>query len=409
MAEVIVLGAGMVGLSSALALRDRGHAVTVIDRRAAGRETSYGNAGIIQGEAVEPYFLPRDLRTLIRYALGRSNEVTWSLRGLASMAPALAAYYRQSAPRRHARISQVYAQLIQAATEDHAPLIAASGAGNLITRDGYCEIFRTEAELDRATAGLARMERQYGLAPRVLDAAAMAAEEPALTAPVGGAIHWPQAWTCADPGQLTAQYATLFERRGGRVLTGDAGTLRQDGVGWTADTADGRVAASDVVVALGPWAPILLKRFGYRIRMVLKRGYHGHFAAPRALRRPLVDGRNGVVAASMRQGLRIATGAAIVPQDAPADLRQLTRGAAHLGDFLDVGPRIEGTQWHGARPCMPGMLPLVGAAPRHRGMWFNFGHGHQGFTLGPTTARILAAALDGDRGDLARALRPGGI
>ncbi len=409
MPETLVLGAGMVGIATALELQARGHAVTVIDRRAPGRETSFGNAGIIQAEAAEPYAMPRDLPTLLRQILGRSNDLTWSLPGLIRMAPALAAYFRQSAPARHAKTSAVYARLIARATEDHAGLIAAAGADNLISKQGYALIFRDPVALERAAADLDRLHRTYGLEARVLDARAAATEEPGLIAPVAGAILWPQAWNCSDPGGLVGLYADLFRQRGGRIVVGEASTLRQTGAGWAVGGPDGGFNADAAVVALGPWSPQLLRRFGYRVRMVFKRGYHGHYDTDRPLRRPLVDPEHGIVAAPMRQGLRIATGAALVAQDAPPDLRQLQRGAAAISDLVAIGARRDEPQWHGTRPCLPDMLPMAGPAPRHQGLWFHFGHGHQGFTLGPTTARCLADWMAGGQSDLlAAALDPKG-
>jgi D-amino-acid dehydrogenase len=72
-----------------------------------------------------------------------------------------------------------------------------------------------------------------------------------------------------------------------------------------------------------------------------------------------------------------------------------------------LGDPVPDSIWHGHRPCLPDMLPLAGAAPRHRGLWFDFGHGHQGFTLGPTTGRLLAEIMDGREDELTRALSPG--
>lgn len=404
MAEFLVLGAGMIGVSTALALQARGHAVTLADRRAPGRETSFGNAGVIQAEAAEPYALPRDLPTLMSFALGRSNDVSWSLPGVLRMAPALWSYYRHSAPERHRRIARIYTRLTRRATEDHAPLIAAAGADNLITRDGMLLVYRQARDLDAAARDAERMRQSYGVTSRALDTAALRAEEPALTGFPAGAIHMLQSWSCSDPGGLTAAYAELFRARGGRLVEADARTLARERSGWSVEAPEGRIRAEQVVVALGPWSPALLRRFGLRIPMIYKRGYHGHFGAPRALRRPLLDTGCGIVAASMRGGLRLATGAALVSHNAPAEPRQLDRGAAGIADLLETGPRIGEAQWSGTRPCMPDMLPVIGAAPGVPGMWLNFGHGHQGFTLGPISGALLGDAVAGERSDLTEAL-----
>lgn len=82
--------------------------------------------------------------------------------------------------------------------------------------------------------------------------------------------------------------------------------------------------------------------------------------------------------------------------EAPSKPSQLNLAVAAARGLFDLGEAVEATPWRGVRPCMPDMLPVIGPASRHRGLWFNFGHGHQGFTLGPTTAALLAEAMTGE-------------
>ncbi len=112
---------------------------------------------------------------------------------------------------------------------------------------------------------------------RLLDGDELAREEPALEAKLAGAVLWSETWSTSDPLALTESYARLLEKRGGRLVRGDAMSLKQTGTGWTMSTEDGQLTTENVVVALGPWAPDLLAGLGYRIGMVWKRGYHGHF------------------------------------------------------------------------------------------------------------------------------------
>lgn len=406
MAEVLVLGAGMVGVAAALELQTRGHAVVLVDRRGPGEETSFGNAGFVQGEAVEPYAMPRDLRTLAAYAVGRTNDLVYDPSALPRLAPVLWRYFRNSAPARHRQISAVYAQLVQRALADHAPLIEAAGQEPHIRRTGYLQIWRDARGAEAAAAETVRLIREYDVTVTALDGTAVAAAEPALKRPVAGGLLWGDCWTSDDPGALTVAYAELFTRRGGTVLRGEAASLARTGAGWQVDTASGPVGAAQAVIALGPWAPDLLARLGWRVAMLWKRGYHGHFAAPVRLQRPLIDADAGVVLSPMRRGLRIATGAALVARDAPSDPGQLLRGACAASELVEIGTRIAEPQWFGHRPCLPDMLPLVGAVPGEPGLWVDFGHGHQGFTLGPTTARLLADAMAGARTELLAALAP---
>jgi D-amino-acid dehydrogenase len=149
------------------------------------------------------------------------------------------------------------------------------------------------------------------------------------------------------------------------------------------------------VIALGPWAPALTKPLGYRFPLFVKRGYHRHYVVERMPNRPLLDAENGVVLAPMQRGLRLTTGAEFAHHDAPPTPVQLQRAERYARELLRLGAPVESTPWLGARPCVADMRPIVGRAPHHRGLWFNFGHAHQGFTLGPATARLVAELIDG--------------
>lgn len=390
MAEFVVLGAGMVGIGTALALQTRGHNVTVLDRKAPGQETSFGNAGAIQAEAMEPYAMPRDIRTLWAYANGTSNDVRWHFRDLPSVIAPLARYFFHSSPLRHKVASAAFSQLIVRARTDHAPLIEAAGVGNIIHKNGLGEVYRSQAALDVAVPKQEAYAQRYDLAMRVLSKPQVAAEDPMFTGDMAGAVIWDDTWSCSNPGALVSAYAELFETRGGHIVIGDATTLKQRGAGWQVTGRGGAITAEHVVVALGPWSPHLTKQFGYRFPMLLKRGYHIHHHASTVLSRPYLDTDYGYVMVSMEAGLRLTTGAELCAQDAPQDLTQLKRAQKAASELVDLGNPIEDTPWHGHRPFMPDMVPVIQRAPQHKGLWFNFGHGHQGFTLGPTSGEILA-------------------
>lgn len=404
----------MVGVGTALALQARGFDVVIIDRAGPGNGTSHGNAGFIQAEALAPYALPRDFRTLWRIATRQDNSVDWNLPGLFPLVPSLLSYWRHSAPKPHREASRTYASLVRRAITDHSKWITLSACDHLISRRGYRLVFRNPAALEKQLLNAQKLNTSYGVRYHHEDTAALAAAEPALQHTLAGAIHWHDTWTCSDPGALVAAYADLFTRSGGEIVQADVQDLTPTAAGWRIATDDGVFDASDVVVAMGPWSPTAIARLGYRVRMVPKRGYHMHFDYPqrngnptqRRLLTPLLDADFGAVYAPMRQGLRICTGADLsagAPRSMP---RQLRRAHAAAHKLLGVGPAAEERAWSGVRPCMPDMLPAVGAAPRHNGLWFNFGHGHQGFTLGPTTGDLLAAIMAGESETVALPLDP---
>lgn len=396
MRSAIVLGAGMIGVASALHLQQRGWSVVLVDRKDPGQETSYGNTGIIQSEIVRPMPMPRDAASLAAIAGGLTNDVRYRLAALPSHAGPLVRYWWHSAAPRHARISAAYAKLIRPAVAAHAELIAAAGADDLVQREGYRHLHRAPAAFARAIAEAEALNKDYGVAFRALATDELARAEPGLTMRAAGAIHWLEPWTCSDPGGLVAAYARLFQSRGSTIERGDAATLAETSTGWSVATSAGRLDAECVLVALGPWSPDLLRRFGARVSLVRKRGYHRHYRGNSTLRLPLVDKANGYAMAPMARGLRLTTGAEFTGRDAPPTPVQLRRAETAARELLALGEPVEADPWFGTRPCMPDMLPVVGHASRHRGLWMNFGHGHQGFTLGPITGRLVAELMSGE-------------
>jgi D-amino-acid dehydrogenase len=386
----------MVGVSTAIALRDRGWDVALVDRKAPGQETSFGNAGIIQAEAVEPYAMPRDLRSLFDIALGRTNDVHYTFRELPFHLAALARYWWYSETTRHRAISVAWASLIARATDTHGALIERAGADNLIRKAGFRVLYRDKADFDEGIRDAERVRSTYDVPFAILSASEMAAAEPALKDPGVGGIHWLKSWTASNPGNLVASYADLFARSGGRFILGNAESLARKGAGWAVQTNDGLLEAEDVVLALGPWSADLLTRFGHRFTMVRKRGYHAHYSSPNALQAPLMDTEYGYVLAPMTLGTRITTGAHLARRKVPAAHNQLERAEIAARQLLDLGERVEKEPWHGTRPCMPDMLPVIGPSQHEKGLWLNFGHGHQGFTLGPATADLLVSMMAGE-------------
>lgn len=393
--SVLVLGAGMVGTCTALHLARRGHDVTLVDRREPGRETSYGNAGVIQREAVEPYAFPRGMGALLNAGLGRDSGINYHWGALARGASYLGRYWRNSAPDRYPRIAAAYARLIEHALDEHQPLIEASQGEDLVRRGGYLHVFRDERSFAAAAENAQRVRKEYGLTVTALDAPQARTLEPALHARLAGALHWTDPWSVTDPGELVARYARQFQQLGGTFVTGDAQTLRETGAGWKLVGSTGAVEAENVVVALGPWAQQLVRPLGYRLPLFVKRGYHRHFHSPRSQRIPVFDADRGYVIAPMRQGVRITTGAEFALLEAPPTPRQLALVERFASELVELGSPVEVEPWIGARPCTVDMLPVIGRAPNHRNVWFNFGHGHQGFTLGPASGRLLAEMIDG--------------
>jgi D-amino-acid dehydrogenase len=396
--DTIVLGAGIVGVCVAIHLQRRGRNVLLVDRREPGRETSYGNAGIIQREAVRPRAFPRELGELFRIATKRGLDTRYDLSALPALASPLFQYWWNSAPARYRNISAEYASIIAHSISEHAVLIAEAGADHLIEKGGFLLLFRSEQRRDATFADARGDKRDFGVNSTELDGPALARLELALRIPMAGALHWTDPWTVRDPGGLTAAYAELFKRLGGTIAIGDARTLARNGSGWTVTTANGQQSATEVVLALGPWAAEATRKLGYRLPLFAKRGYHREYALmpDGTLKRPALDAEMGYLLAPMRRGIRLTTGAEFARLDAPQNHTQIDGTESIARQLLHLGDRLDREPWMGARPATPDMKPIIGPAPNHKNLWFAFGHAHQGLTLGAVTGRLLAEQMTGE-------------
>ena len=147
-ADVLVLGAGMVGVSAALHLQKRGRNVVLIDRHeVAGEETSHGNGGLIECASVFPYMFPRDFGQILRYAFLRAPQVQYHFKDLPAFLPWLVRYFLASSPERALHSAMAELPLIQRSLIEHEALIAEANVPELLRRSGWIKLFRSEATL----------------------------------------------------------------------------------------------------------------------------------------------------------------------------------------------------------------------------------------------------------------------
>ena len=355
--DAIVLGAGIVGTSVALQLARRGLAVALLDRRGPGEETSYGNAGIIEGNTVFPPAFPSSLSALSRIALKRAPEANYHLSHLPRVAPWLLAFFAASRPARLVETARVMRPLFSRALAEHQVLLKDAGAERYLRHEGW----------------------------------------PNLAPVFRRAVHWPGAGSLTNPLAVTKAYAARFAARGGVILSGNARSLHRVDGHWRIETAEGPLDAPEAVLALGPFAPEVLEPLGIKLPLGIKRGYHLHFrtSGNAALVRPVVDIENGYCMAPMEQGIRLTTGAEFAARTAPPTPVQFDRLLPDAGALFPLAEPVETTPWMGSRPCFADSRPVIGRAPKHAGLWLAYGHSHWGLTLGPVTGRLLAEMITG--------------
>jgi D-amino-acid dehydrogenase len=395
--DAIVLGAGMVGVSAAVHLAKRGLSVALVDRGGPGEETSYGNAGIIEGNTYFPYPFPLKPAALAKIVFKLAPEANYHLSYLPKLAPWLFAYLRHSSPEAMFEFAEQMRPLFAASIGEHERLMRESHAERYLRTNGWLKIYRTVRAFDDAKADLDAIAAA-GISFEALDVNGSMALEPGLSPVFERGIFWPEAASVSNPLAVTRAYADLFRSLGGVSLSGDARSLHRSDGRWRVDTSEGPVDSPVAVVALGPWGPDVLEPLGIDLPLEVKRGYHLHFRADgnKGLNRPVLDAEIGYAVVPMEQGLRLTTGAEFASRDAPPTPVQFDRLMSKARALFPLGAPTETQPWMGRRPCFPDSKPVIGPAPGQPGLWLDYGHAHWGLTLGPVSGRLLAEMITGE-------------
>jgi len=394
--DAMVLGAGVVGTSVALHLARRGMSVALIDRTGVGEQTSYGNAGIIEGNTIFPPAFPSDIGSLVRILFKQATEANYHLSFLPQVMPWLLAFRAASQPKRLIETARLIRPLFSRAVVEHETLMLESGATHYLRKTGWLKVYRGEKSF-AALAPEFELATKFGLPLLSLDTAKAQLLEPSLNPVFAHAVFWPEAASVSNPLGVTRAYAARFTALGGVILSGDARSLHRTGNRWRVETAEGALDSAECVVALGPWSADLLATLGLNFPLAVKRGYHRHFRAQgnAGLARPVLDAEVGYLVTPMEQGIRITTGAEFAARDAPPSPAQFERLMPRARELFPLGEQADGRTWLGSRPCFPDSRPVIGRALGHSGLWLAFGHAHWGLTLGPATGRLIAELMAG--------------
>ena len=397
--RILVVGGGIVGVCNALALQRAGHQVSLIDRGTPGRETSYGNAGVLSESSVSVLNSPGLLKALPKLLLGRSNGLRYSPLFIVKRLGWMLRFLAHCTPRRWRAAAQALRALQVLSLTQHKDWIAEAGVQNLLRHGGWMKVFRSESSFVAYRAELALCD-EVGVRYTVFDREQLRQIEPGLKPIYEKAVLFDDTCGVSDPAALTDAYLALFIADGGTVVEASVTGLRQRADGWevTLAGADQTALTGDgVVLAAGAWTAEIARWLGYNLPLAWERGYHLHLTPAEGpqLNRAVNDVDGGFVIVPMHQGVRITSGVELTDRDAPPDYTQIRASVAMAREAHDMDSEIESEPWMGRRPTMVDSLPVIGPAPRHRGLWLNFGHQHVGLSMAPGSALAITAMVDG--------------
>lgn len=391
---VVVIGAGVVGLSAALMAQARGLEVTVIDREGPAAGASAGNAGAFAFTDILPLASPGLMRKAPGWFLDPLGPLTIPPAYALKIAPWLWRFARACRPSAVAASTQAQTGLMDLSRATLEPFLTDLGLLGMLFKRGNLQVYESAAEFRASLPGWAAREA-HGIAFQHMDAAQMAELQPGLSPRFTHGTFTPGWFSIADPKLYTEALAQAFVARGGKLLRaevraltpGDPVTIHLDG---------GALTAEKVVVAAGAFSHRIAATLGEKIPLETERGYNTTLPEDALdLRCQVTFGGHGFVVSRLTTGIRVGGAVELGGLDLPPNFK---RSEAMLKKAKAFFPGLKtegGRQWMGFRPSLPDSLPAIGRAKASANILYAFGHGHLGLTQSPGTARLVADLLTG--------------
>jgi len=394
--SVAVIGAGIIGICTALSLRREGFRVTLIDGNGLSQGCSKGNAGHFATEQVFPLADKRLIPQLPKMLIDPSGPfrikpsylikaIPWFLRFALNM--------RDSRVKAHTRALK---SLNELSLDAFGPLIDDANLNELFTKRGSLLTF--ERYDDKEIRRQFNAFLQQGVSVELLDKHALRELEPNLSENIKAALLFSDVGHSCDPERLGVELAKDFLKRGGQFLQQEVASIlpRKFGVEVKHKFASGRF--NRVVLATGAWSKSLLAPLGYKVPLDAERGYHLMIDQKNLLSRPVASADRKFIMTPMSAGLRLAGTVEFAGLDTKMNEKRANALLPHAQKLLPglVATRPQAKdKWMGCRPSLPDSLPVIGQAPNHQHLYLAFGHQHLGLTQAAITGKLITQLLTG--------------
>ncbi|MBY0350611.1 FAD-binding oxidoreductase [Tabrizicola sp.] len=391
--KVIVIGAGVIGLSAALMAQARGLLVTVIDREGPAAGASAGNAGAFAFTDILPLASPGILRKAPKWLLDPLGPLTIPPAYALQITPWLYRFWRACSPRAVAASTAAQTAMMDLSRAELEPFLAATGTLSMLRKNGNLQVYETEAEFRASLPGW-DARTAHGIEFRHMISEEMAEVQPGLSPRFMRGTFTPGWWSINDPKDYVLALAARFQAQGGAFLrTEVTGLTPQDGRVYIQAKAEPLVA-DKVVLCAGAFSHRIAATLGESIPLETERGYNTTLPTDALdLRCQVTFGGHGFVVSRLSTGIRVGgaveLGGLSLPPNFKRSEAMLRKAKVFLPDLKTEG----GRQWMGFRPSLPDSLPAIGRAKASPHVVYAFGHGHLGLTQSTGTGRIVADLL----------------
>jgi D-amino-acid dehydrogenase len=393
MPDVVVIGAGVVGLSAAIAAQARGLSVTVLEREAPAAGASAGNAGAFAFTDILPLASPGILKKAPKWLLDPLGPLSIPPSYAVQIAPWMFRFWRACAASRVAHSTAAQTALMDLSRAALEPFLAETGTAAMLRKEGNLQVYESQAELNASLSGW-KVREKHGIEFHHMDASAMAAIQPGLAPRFTHGTFTPGWYSIADPKIYTLALADHFGAKGGVIERTEVLALRpvEDGVEIT--TKSGTRRAKKVALAAGAFSHHVARSLGETIPLETERGYNTTLPLDAFdLRTQVTFGGHGFVVTRLSTGIRVGGAVELGGLKLPPNFRRSQAMLEKARAFLPGLRPDGGMQWMGFRPSLPDSLPAIGRARATPNVVYAFGHGHLGLTQSAGTARLVADLL----------------
>ncbi|MFB9356389.1 NAD(P)/FAD-dependent oxidoreductase [Sneathiella chinensis] len=394
--DVVVVGAGIIGVCTAYALQRQGMSVRLVDRKGPCAGASFGNSGAVVDGSSVPNAMPGLWKTVPKMLLDPTGPLVLRWKYLPEIAPWLFRFLMEGRKDKVRHNATSLKALTDTAAADWEELAQDAGVQDLIRPVGWLKVYETEAGF-RDTVAARMLMREVGTDFDVLTAPEIHDLEPNLAPLFSRGIFQKQARFVINPEDMVLRLAEAFRQEGGEIILSDIRSLTAKPGKVTLNGSAGTLTAEAAVLAAGAWSERLARQLGDRIPLETERGYHLMFPEQAAglLTRPVVYGEKSFVLSPMKMGIRLGSQVEFAGLEGEADFRRVRKLVPLARKMLPALAGDEQSVWLGYRPSLPDSLPVISPSTRHGNVVYAFGHQHLGLTLGPTSARLVCDLLMG--------------
>lgn len=388
-----ILGAGVVGLATALSLQKAGYKVTLIDKEAPGMGASFGNAGLFADYARVPFTKFSMMRKLPEMLLDKTSPLSVQGSYLPNLMPYGWAFFKACFRDRYEHGKAALKSLQDLSRQADQELLSLTQTQDLVRSEGCLGLFTTEEGFASARNGDLRERREQGANLEFLSSGQIRDLEPDLADFYAGGVFYPNTRFTVSPVELSRRYARYFTEHGGVILRDKVQALLPGASEVKVRLTGSTLKFDQVVVCAGVFSKEILLPLGVRMPLVSERGYHLMLdIGAKSLTRPVGWLDKAIFLTPMAGGVRLAGSAEFAFTDAPLNQARADTMLVHATVMLGRAPQIKST-WVGSRPSTPDSLPVIGKLDRHPRVMVAFGHGHLGLTFGALTGKLITECV----------------